>query len=39
MAVKEEKHINEKHSDLFIWVLACAFMVWIVILGLITQTR
>jgi len=39
MIIREKKQIDNKHSDFFIWVLACAFMAWIVILGLITQTR
>jgi hypothetical protein len=38
MIIREKKQIDNKHSDLFIWVLACAFMAWIVILGLITRT-
>jgi hypothetical protein len=39
MVTKEKKQNAAKHNDLFIWVLSCVILAWIVFLGLITQAR
>jgi len=39
MVIKEEKQRVDKHNDLFIWVLACVLIAWIMFIGFITQAR
>ena len=39
MVIKEEKQAVDKHNDIFIWVIACVLMVWIMLIGFITQAR
>jgi len=39
MVIKEEKQTAEKRSDLFIWVIACVLMAWIMVIGFVTQVR
>jgi hypothetical protein len=39
MIIKEKKQTDDKRSDLFIWVVACVLMAWIMFIGFITQTR
>jgi len=39
MIIKEKKQTDDKCSDLFIWVIACVLMAWIMFIGFITQAR
>jgi len=39
MAIKEEKQGVDKRSDMFIWVIACILMAWIMFIGFVTQAR
>ena len=39
MAIKEEKQIEEKRSESFIWIIACALLFWIVFALFLIHTR
>ena len=39
MAIKEEKQKADRHSDLFIWVIAFMLLFWILFIGFIHQAR
>ena len=39
MAIREEKQKADRHNDLFIWVIACMLLVWILFIGFLHQAR